>query len=97
MCFFEFFPIFPWLWKKRKKPMEKLKKKTVFSKPSKHYSPQSQSVQMTPAKTFPSPKTWPCFPRETSMATQGASGCYHLSVHSQEPSQVLCPNSYKGA
>jgi len=37
MCFFEFFPIFPWLWKKTKKTDGKIeKKKTVFSKPSKH-------------------------------------------------------------
>ena len=30
MCFFEFFPIFPWLWKKTKKTDEKIEKKTVF-------------------------------------------------------------------
>jgi len=30
MCFFEFFPIFPWLWKKTKKTDGKIENKTVF-------------------------------------------------------------------
>jgi len=30
MCFFEFFPIFPWLWKKTKKTDGKIEKKGFF-------------------------------------------------------------------
>jgi len=65
MCFFEFFPIFPWLRKKTKKPDGKIERKTFFfSKPSKHYlqgpgpKPRGSSLTSLAVKCF---LWWPTF------------------------------------